>query len=168
MLSFSAVGLDNAVDTLECVKEMTTLVYGAQLRMKTRNDGSNLDNAEIAQQLIKDRRDFFNMTSEEIKQIEKTFASAIRDAMDASRIKKGKGKKFASIAYTESMKMYMEIVKRHILTGTSAKGGIKDLSDKYKVSKMKEFGFVYPIGVATRQLLENFEAGNYRNIEIIE
>jgi hypothetical protein len=168
MLSFSAVGLDNAVDTLECVKDMSTLVYGAQLRMNSRSDGSNFNNAEIAAQLIKDHRDFFNISSAEIKSIEKAFASAVQDAMDASRIKKGKGKKFASIAYTESMKMYMDIVKRHILTGTSAKGGIRDLSEKYKKDKQREFGFVYPIGVATRQLLENFDTPNYRNIEIIE
>ena len=125
---------------------------GVQLLGLSRAD-DDVNNAEVLEHL--DRLGYhFAILSEDEQ-------ASVADAFERETERRlaGPDPKAADVAagaMRKAMDRLAEIVREHIENGT---GATKDLSEDYKDLKLREHGFIYPIGKATGQLLRNLSEG---------
>jgi viroplasmin and RNaseH domain-containing protein len=153
VISVEAEGLDQATKTLEALKKIGDLVSSAEIRLRSRNPESN---TMILAKLAEEGRDFISLTDEECDTLAKIYAA---------RVELGVNSKTQTMdaviedAWVLVMERYKSFIVEHIERGKSATGSLKDLSSATKQMKTRKWGFAYPIGKASGELIEAIKAG---------
>jgi uncharacterized protein len=177
MISLETNGMEEVKAILESIAKYTSSISGAELRAKSRSEGA-ATNAEIIQEYLIDQdRDFVTLSETESESIAQTMANRIERAVEeikAGEIKSSIERKVDNAiadGYIKAIQRYMEIVTEHIEQGKSSAGSFEGtLSPKYAARKQAKYGFDYPIGKASGQLLDNLDSGGAgkANIRVIK
>jgi len=176
-LKEAQAALQSALDMLQ---QFAKGFKGVELTAKPRNDGA--DTETIVDELIDRDRDFFTPDTEAAERIAQIITNIIETNMQIllkaqsgvsssnAIAKKQSAQQIRQItgqALIKAMQKYMQIVTDRIRAQRTASGGSpRGLTLAYRKQKLEKFGFAEPIGVASRQLLENLSAGNLANIRL--
>lgn len=180
-------------ETMSMIKRLGAEVKGANLNAKARVDGSGLNNAQVLKFLAEGnsrsdkptKRDFISMGPSEASAIAQDYVDKVAIQMqkqanrNANLIAKGKrtqgqidasARKQANLAaragFFAAMDKVKEIISNRITEGVVAGGGqVEDLTEETKKSKQRDHSHVYPVGIATGQVLENLTEGK-SNVKI--
>lgn len=141
-----------------------------ELRPKQRKDGDHT-NAEIMKFLAEQGRDFRHPDSKELDEIGRAFIKEIetkfKTLAEKTNVEKA-AKNVSGLGFREAMKVYMASTTERIEEAIWKGDGDKQLSEKYEKFKQRVYGFTYPIGKATGQLLDNLNPHGpaARNIKV--
>jgi len=170
-MSLEADGLKELKPYLRQLAAVGNVVEAVELNAKDRADGGP-NNAEILQWLDDLTYRFTQTDSSENEQIAEAWVKMFEKLKHTLKVPKGgkesKGKAInvASKSWKEAMRKYMEIVANNINDGNTH--GKTVLEPSTVETKQREHGFVYPIGKATGQLLDNLNPTGpaQRNIRV--
>jgi hypothetical protein len=159
-LTLNSEGLEKMSAALAELKKAGSEYSGVTLSGSSRIDDPKVRNSEILEYLGKSGRKFTEPFQFEVQQIAQAaveeYMKRLQIAFDSAGKKQKWARQTSAAALRASMIEYMTAVKSHIENG-QAPGGVKDLSDPYKDRKNRKYGFVYPIGKASGQLIEDLD-----------
>jgi hypothetical protein len=143
------------------LEEIERLANGRQpfrgvqmLALERQDDEAN--NAEVLENLDRLGYHFALLSEAEQGEVAEAFEQEVERRMAGPN---PNAANVAAGALREAMDALSRIVAEHIERG---EGVTKDLSEGYKELKLREHGFVYPIGKATGQLLRNLSSGKVK------
>lgn len=173
---------------LEALAKIAEKRKSADLNSKQREESdSTLNNAEIFEFLAAGGRDFVTPSSKALDEMDKAAVAAIEKGLarykvgrkggrltNAGRMTQTQANRVQATALMSAAQVWMKEITRRIEqgdftdTGERTRSGgsvLSQLSEEYEKWKRKEYGFAYPIGKATGQLLDNVAPGT-RNIKL--
>jgi len=118
--------------------------------------GDTADNSVILEELGKRGYRFAVLSRGEEQEIVDAFEEVLQKQLAGPT---PNAANVAANALKAAMAQFGKIVVRHIESGENVTG---DLSEAYKIQKQREHGFVYPIGKATGQLIDNLVGGKVK------
>jgi hypothetical protein len=165
--------LDQAFELITQLKDAGATIEGGTYQARGRKDNAEITNAELLVWFQEKGRDFISLTDEDKKVIDEVVCKEIKRRVDRMANREIKSLKntlnsiFAS-AIRKGLFAIVSIIEKRIEAGVVAGGGpVRDLTEEYKKVKMRKHGFLYPVGVATGELLDSLQPDN-KNIKIIK
>jgi hypothetical protein len=171
-------GLEQAGQLLRALEKISKTRMTADLNAKERHDDARLNNAEILQFLASQGRDFVTPSTEALKDIDEAALKEIEQGLakykvgrSGSRIvNKGdmtevKARGVMGSALRRAAAEWQKEITRRIEEGDFTGGGDPKLEEEYEKYKLSQYGFAYPIGKATGQLLDNVAPAS-RNLKL--
>jgi hypothetical protein len=172
-------GLEEANMMLKALEKIARVRRSADLNSKHRREGnSKLNNAEIFKFLADGGRDFVTPSSKALEAIDKAAVAKIEQGLarykvghkggrliNAGNMTQSQARQVQAKALVDAAQVWMAEITRRINDGDWTGDGDPKLVEEYERYKNKKFGFAYPIGKATGQLLDNVAPGT-RNIKL--
>jgi hypothetical protein len=172
-------GLEEANMLLEALAKIAKVKRSADLNSKTRQEtDSVLNNAEIFDFLARGGRDFVTPSKKALSDIDKAALAAIEKGLlkykvghkggritNAGKMTQAQARGVQAKALVAAAQVWMKEITRRINDGDFTGDGDPKLEEEYEKWKQKLYGYAYPIGKATGQLLDNVAPGT-RNIKI--
>lgn len=161
--------------------------------MAAKKIASGTQNSEILSYLKTGGRDFITVLPQDVDAVQSAFVEEVirrmpsaanagsRNVAGAMTLAAGSAfskindaatkhaKEVARAGLIKAMKTLMRTVSWRIKSQTAATGSLKPLSKSYSEWKLRRYGFIIPIGVASGQLLDNInpDGTGIRNIRIV-
>jgi hypothetical protein len=194
-LTLETHGLETARDVLGALHKLGSSLRAVELNSVSRED-SEATNAEILKWLVYTGRDFITASDQDADEIAKAFSAELERRLGAefseeafwyklNEREQQSGKKWnenerrenqeklanelAAASLKEAMHKYMYQVSERIDYGrTNNPPFNKILNEQYEKWKKNVYGFAYPIGKATGQLIDNLNPDGLgsRNIRL--
>lgn len=181
MFTVEIEGIDGVIGMLETIQYLGADINTAELNGRLRKE-SQVNNSTLLRGFSElHGRKYLPLDDEEDEEISEAVSKEIvrtfdyeferRDISKKTKIigkeeAKNIANQITSKALLAAMEKAKAIITRRIEDGVDKDGvAVSDLDPNYKKKKEKEFGFAYPIGVATGQLLDNLAPGA-RNVRL--
>jgi hypothetical protein len=171
-------GLEQAGQMLRALEKIAKTRMSADLNAKERHDNATLNNAEILEFLAGQGRDFVTPSKDALKDIDEAALEEIEKGLakykvgrSGSRIvnkgdmNESKARGVLGNALRKAAKEWKKEITRRIKEGDFEGGGNQKLEPEYEAWKKKIYSYAYPIGVATKQLLDNVKPDS-RNLKL--
>jgi hypothetical protein len=169
-------GLENSMAMLRTLEKIAKVKRSADLNAKQRiEEGDN--NAEILEYLADGGRDFVTPSKKSLDEMDKSALDVIEKSLAAfkvtttggritnkSALSQQQAREVLSNALMAAAQDWMREITRRINEADWTGDGDRKLSPEYEAYKRKHFKSVYPIGIASAQLLANVAPGS-RNIK---
>ena len=168
--------LDIAKDLNKYLKNLGGNIEGVEFVANKRREDGSLTNKNILVFLKDGGRDFVTMTKQDTIKVQRAFTTTVANKMRTLKTKDVKRfssqlNKIVVEALKQSLLTMIGIIEKRLKAGKDYKGSSlrtsKDLSDQYKKQKQDKYGHIYPVGIASGQLVDNVKPDE-KNIKIIK
>jgi hypothetical protein len=160
--------IDAFQEALKSIEKIGDVFKAVDLHAKERAEGTGSNNAQILDWLGKQGRDFVTPRDGDVQKIAQAFADSVIEDLGqklktiGSKTKTGGtitadqiARQISGKAYKKAAQVWLEEITRRIEDGDFDGGGDSKLSPEYEKYKEGKFGFAYPIGKASGQVLDN-------------
>ena len=181
MFTVEIEGIDEIIGQLKTIQYLGADINTAELNGRLRKESAVNNSTLLRGFSERHNRKYLPLDNEEDEEISSAAANEIVKTLDYEFERRNISKKTKIIGKEEAknianqimskallaaMEKVKEIITRRIENGTDLNGmTVPDLKPEYKRKKEREFGFAYPIGVATGQLIDNLSPGA-RNVRL--
>lgn len=178
MFQVKQSGLEEADMMLQALQRISKVRRSADLNSKQRHEAdSTMNNAQILKFLDDGGRDFVTPSSKALDEMDKAAVTMIEKGLakyrvghqggritNAGKMTQAQARGVQSNAIGAAAQIWLKEITRRVKEGDWTGDGDPKLVEEYEKWKRKTFGFAYPIGKATGQLLDNVAPGS-RNIK---
>jgi hypothetical protein len=170
VFQIEVTGLESSKAMLQSLEKIAKVKRAVDLVAFNRHDpwSKGMDNAQVLRSLASGGRDFTPPSKKALEKMDSAALEIIEKGLKKyevtatktkivfkNKMTDVKARQVLSSALMNVAKEWKREITRRIREADWVGGGSTTLVDWYAAWKQKEFGFVYPIGKATEQLLEN-------------